>query len=242
MTRKDVKRFSLFSTWMSKLEARPQYSTTSSEGRQITLGQNSGVVEPSESHFFSIQASDWADDFEARDEVSTYLTLLLAYACVHLGALGLVFPTGAERLLWEISCIILIVVAGGLGVLFLIIPYTGEAKMSLTLRWNVHSRRSQDIENDGYTLRTHASPLKSPSRVAKWVVHAILCGDGGQWWVHSLNNTWKLLIVVPVGFVGVAYCIARVYLIVESFLSLRHVPIGVYQTPSGDFKSYIPHL
>jgi hypothetical protein len=40
----------------------------------------------------------------------------------------------------------------------------------------------------------------------------------------------------------VAYCVARVFLIVESFISLRHVPIEVYQTPTSNFMSYIPHL
>jgi hypothetical protein len=29
---------------------------------------------------------------------------------------------------------------------------------------------------------------------------------------------------------------------VESFISLRHVPIGVYQTPPTNFMGYIPHL
>lgn len=35
---------------------------------------------------------------------------------------------------------------------------------------------------------------------------------------------------------------ARVYIVVESFISLRHVPIGVYQTPDSNFMDYVPHL
>jgi hypothetical protein len=35
---------------------------------------------------------------------------------------------------------------------------------------------------------------------------------------------------------------ARIFVVVESFISLRHVPIGVYQTPPTNFMGYIPHL
>ena len=43
-------------------------------------------------------------------------------------------------------------------------------------------------------------------------------------------------------FFCVLYCAARIYVVLESFISLRHVPIGVYQNPSGNFINYIPHL
>lgn len=36
------------------------------------------------------------------------------------------------------------------------------------------------------------------------------------------------------------YALARVYIVVESFVSLRHVPIGVYLTPS--WLQMIPHV
>ncbi|KAH7418531.1 hypothetical protein BKA64DRAFT_202232 [Cadophora sp. MPI-SDFR-AT-0126] len=45
-----------------------------------------------------------------------------------------------------------------------------------------------------------------------------------------------LLIVVPL------YVSARVFLVVESFVSLRHVPSEVYQTPERSITNYIPHL
>jgi hypothetical protein len=35
---------------------------------------------------------------------------------------------------------------------------------------------------------------------------------------------------------------ARAYIVVESFISLRHVPFGVYQTPQGNIMDYVPHL
>jgi hypothetical protein len=45
------------------------------------------------------------------------------------------------------------------------------------------------------------------------------------------------------GFViTLLYIAARLFIVVESFISLRHMPIGVYQTPDTNFMSYIPHL
>jgi hypothetical protein len=35
---------------------------------------------------------------------------------------------------------------------------------------------------------------------------------------------------------------SRAYIVIESFISLRHVPIGVYQTPQGNIMDYVPHL
>jgi len=41
---------------------------------------------------------------------------------------------------------------------------------------------------------------------------------------------------------GIPYVAARAYIVVESFISLRHVPIGVYETPQLNFMTYVPHL
>ena len=39
----------------------------------------------------------------------------------------------------------------------------------------------------------------------------------------------------------VLYAFSRVFIVVESFISLRHVPIGVYEGGLG-WSKYIPHL
>jgi hypothetical protein len=50
------------------------------------------------------------------------------------------------------------------------------------------------------------------------------------------SSTWILVTIFPV------FLCARAYIVVESFISLRHVPIGVYQTPQGNIMDYVPHL
>jgi hypothetical protein len=62
----------------------------------------------------------------------------------------------------------------------------------------------------------------------------------GQMLEHSpkVDSPWGIIIFVFI-FLNTG---ARLYIVVESFISLRHVPVGVYQTPVVNFMNYIPHL
>jgi hypothetical protein len=51
-----------------------------------------------------------------------------------------------------------------------------------------------------------------------------------------------IIAVFAIIFVALLYIGARLFIVVESFISLRHVPVGVYLTPDTNFMSYIPHL
>ena len=70
----------------------------------------------------------------------------------------------------------------------------------------------------------------------------------GRWRSMSLavwRNLEDLICFVLFGlvFAAILLCFAaRIFVVVESFISLRHVPVGVYQTPPTNFMSYIPHL
>lgn len=69
---------------------------------------------------------------------------------------------------------------------------------------------------------------------------SFLFGHGHMWQLKISPEIFG--IALPLCIVGLVYCISRVYVVLESFISLRRVPIGVYQTPSGNFMNYIPHL
>jgi hypothetical protein len=62
-------------------------------------------------------------------------------------------------------------------------------------------------------------------------------------WLDSLPDVLRNVVrfMLPICFC-VLYCAARFYVVLESFISLRNVPVGVYETPSGNFINYIPHL
>jgi hypothetical protein len=56
------------------------------------------------------------------------------------------------------------------------------------------------------------------------------------------NKPWRILSLLGVGFFGVVYIASRAFIIVESFISLRHVPIDVYQTPNITYLGFVPHI
>jgi len=51
-----------------------------------------------------------------------------------------------------------------------------------------------------------------------------------------------LVLAIFVSAGTLLYIGARVFIVVESFISLRRVPIVVYQTPTTNFMGYIPPL
>ena len=80
--------------------------------------------------------------------------------------------------------------------------------------------------------------------LTKWC-RKIFLGNGGL----TLSKRFKAVVdfamemifastsVLPVPL----YIFARIFIVVESFISLRHVPIGVYEGGLG-WSKYIPHL
>lgn len=74
--------------------------------------------------------------------------------------------------------------------------------------------------------------FSSVVKMMKWSVDLIVYADGSVTKLGIVLNNLSVLVAAA----------ARVYIVVESFISLRHVPIGVYQTPDSNFMDYIPHL
>lgn len=244
LTRKDLKLFSSVSALVSKLEAcRKASPALESESlyaenqcrrtrcpdfwftarRYITL------------ECVSIRASNWIGGLLDSDVMHMHpaLTLLpLAYGCVHFGALGLIFPTRTEKLLWEISCIILIAAAVGLGILRLI--------KSIDKMFSKYRKIAPICRSDtcGWTYASALSLYQWACTAVQEILQT-LCGER---WTATLKEWEDNFSYLLLDVLILIYCVARVYLIVESFISLRHVPIGVYLTPTGNFMSYIPYL
>jgi hypothetical protein len=70
---------------------------------------------------------------------------------------------------------------------------------------------------------------------------------GWRLWMRSAVSEY-MLDLISWGFLSLILAAtilcfaARIFVVVESFISLRHVPVGVYQTPPTNFMGYIPHL
>jgi hypothetical protein len=81
------------------------------------------------------------------------------------------------------------------------------------------------------TLQDYQYFAKRVARALDWVME-LLSLDGSDFW---LKNVFGGIL-----FLGTCCVISRLYLVIESFISLRKVPVEVYQTP--DWTQWIPHL
>ena len=122
-------------------------------------------------------------------------TLAGIYGAVHFAARNFFFSTDHERILWIISCYIML--SGAMFPLVGVIVF-GGIKRTI----------------GGF--------------------HEVL-----------MNFLLVLMVVYLLGsllgiLLGVLYVAARIYIVFEAFLSLRHVPIGVYTIPA--WTNYFPHL
>lgn len=139
------------------------------------------------------------------------IMLLFAYGGVHLFAWNFGFPSSQERLLWRIAGLYLV----GTGALGTCVFF---ARDSIDHFLNAIDPRWRNAYISRYSLR---------ARPASYV--GSYCFDGFSWFADVL------LILLALGYVY-----SRLYIVLESFLSVRHLPIGVYA--AVPWANYIPHF
>jgi len=74
--------------------------------------------------------------------------------------------------------------------------------------------------------------LASLSARTWWVWYDVMSGQAPKW----LN----VVLGIVCGICGVAYLFSRAYLIIESFISLRHLPVAAYVVP--EWTLGVPHI
>jgi hypothetical protein len=132
------------------------------------------------------------------------------YGGLHAAAWHSFFPTEVEMWFWRVSSIII----AGSGLLF------AYGLVASSLWGIVHPGKYQSF------ARAHA-------RMFEWVLQVtLIVVDDWPW-----NSRFAKTYVVCLGTLSV---VSRLFLVVESFISLRKVPIEVYQTPN--WTQWIPHL
>ena len=169
---------------------------------------------------------------------STLWLLGSLYGGIHLALWNYDFSTPLERFLWRFSA----ATPGSASVLFLVvalllIAYDGYEKYS--------KRREQRAEESD---RNNAFQRATPSsRCADWrrKIFREFCSGVRYIWRRWCSYMFRIVVVLMFASVVVAavplYIFARTFIVVESFISLRHVPIGVYEGGLG-WSKYIPHL
>ncbi|KAF7886085.1 hypothetical protein EAF00_010188 [Botryotinia globosa] len=231
-TYKDVRRLNLAAKYIkespqsSKLKATPCKSNTISFNEKIeaslkpTFKFAKGMKTP-----LALKAPNMSGTmFKSAQNEATYLSAAMAiipalYGSVHLGALTMLFPSTIERFLWKLSCYYLIAAAGLFGA------------------WSLLKYMDKQIAR---LFKMRSTPLD------KWEVFR---GEYGykfegkiQKTVLGLLSSFHYIKLLVLGLGGAAYVAARMYIVIESFVSLRHVPVGVYQTPALNFMGNLPHV
>ncbi|KAL8838364.1 MAG: hypothetical protein Q9170_002171 [Blastenia crenularia] len=144
------------------------------------------------------------------------------YAAIHLALWNYTFPTPVERTLWRVSATTLLAIPM-LALVPALIIYAYQQIRESRLRETKHADNGTNLESN--------VPLSS---------------DPPQYDEDGFSYPTKTKLVLIIGVVLVFYLVvalylfSRIFIIVESFLSLRHVPKGVYVDIG--WPKYIPHL
>jgi hypothetical protein len=197
ITAKDILRYERIMTWINSRDGQRSEIEIFSycDGRYPQESFRKGLKRYSNNipigDSFMKQRGDPNHYLRVAQILSASMILPITYGGIHLTAWNFEFPTYIEKLLWQISCFIIMGSLPAVGVFLLLAA--GVAK---------------PFEH-----------LKLPKIATKIP---------------------KAFFFFVVGLMMLAYAASRAYVIVESFISLRHLPIGAYVIPT--WVQVIPHL
>ncbi|KAL8772297.1 MAG: hypothetical protein Q9209_002509 [Squamulea sp. 1 TL-2023] len=187
------------------------------------------------------------EEFELGPTAAVMVLPGLLYGGLHLTLWFHDFPTYVEKLLWRISAVTLIAVPmTAAALLFVRTAYqralqakaasdkntrsaNGKSKTQQLLDPEVAQPSGSIVNKDAGDLRSDKEPVD---------------GLNDKTFIDKISACCRMdLITMTIAFLCLTtllYIFSCVFIIVESFISLRHVPIGVY-TDVG-WSKYIPHL
>ncbi|RPB06944.1 hypothetical protein P167DRAFT_530476 [Morchella conica CCBAS932] len=165
--------------------------------------------------FQSDRKGDILDDIHVSN-IFPAILILLAYGACHAAAWNTHFPSPVERLLWRISSVVIAVVPAY--ALFLVTLDNGDHD---TL-WNILTLFMFKMLNlfDGVG-RVHIMGINLNIR-------------------EIYKRTFSVLVFTPLFIICLAVPVGRLYLFIESFLSLRSLPYGSFD--STPWEDYFPHF
>lgn len=157
--------------------------------------------------------------------------LCILYGAVHLTLWNYEFATPMEMLLWRISGITILAVPSLLFATFI----------ALVLAYAVREcwkQRSKKKRSDSHTRSSTSLGKKRLNTFLASVCDWSQMILGGLFFYICAFLVIILVIAIIAG--ALLFAFARVFIVVESFISLRHVPLGVYVYVG--WAKYIPHL
>ncbi|KAL9101280.1 MAG: hypothetical protein Q9163_003452 [Psora crenata] len=136
--------------------------------------------------------------------------VILAYCCLHFIAWNFGFPTRIERIFWRASCLVIVITS----FIFLACEtYQDGHRLGRWDRWYI----KLFPKREGTLARMNTMEKRKRER--------------------EFVPLWELIVMSPV---TMFYTLARTYIVVEVFVSLRALPPGAFNTV--EWSNFIPHL
>lgn len=230
---------------------RDVYFTTSHAGRSLAVDEVAAIQSAERNRhilviqgFFHVLVGKKHIRWKPAPMILAGTSML--YAALHLALWTYEFPTTAEKLLWRISASTLLAIPT-LALFYLLASIAYHHVISRSTRT---SQERVDHELQSASTVSDAGPATNTQLHTDLEENATSTSSarkkanppGPDGYIYPTSTTvslieWGAIAILP--FV-LLYLFSRVFIIVESFLSLRHVPIGVYT--SVGWSKYIPHL
>jgi hypothetical protein len=195
-----------------------------SDGNERVLTIRASVTSTPSNDLDGWRGSNWLTRSSVMSTDIIFITGLLVagsfYGGVHLLAWNSPFPTTTERRLWQISCLI---ITSPLAIFIAVVGLYYLSRFVKMLRFL-----------ECLMMMCRAVRLETP---IQWF-HAQLCKP--IWRFLGPFFSSELFIGICVTPIILVYFAARVYLIVECFINIAHLPDAVFKEPA--WSQYIPHF
>ena len=146
----------------------------------------------------------------ASNDAILLFLVILVYCCLHFIAWHFSFPTHTERILWRVGCITIVATS----FIFLACEtYQDGHRIGRWERWYIKMFPKQA----GNIARVDT--MEKRRREMEFI------------------PLWEVIIMSPVTMI---YTLARTYIVVEVFVSLRSLPSGAFD--SVQWSNYVPHF
>ncbi|KAK0736188.1 hypothetical protein B0T21DRAFT_366457 [Apiosordaria backusii] len=167
---------------------------------------------------------DPREGLSAAPSLIVFLACGVAYGGIHAAAWNNYYSTIYEEMMWKTSCICVASYSAAIGFLA-----TGLFWMEHNYEKKYGYENYESLEQREAEMRTSTTLVRFRNIIRSFSPHSMSYRPWLFWPGAVLLGTATLL-----------YLAARVLLVVEGFISLRDVPLSVYQTP--DWTRYLPHL
>ena len=146
----------------------------------------------------------------ASKDTFVLFTVIMAYCCLHFIAWKFFFPTHIEKILWRVGCITIVATT----FIFLACEsYQDGHRLGRWQRWYLKLFPKNPVH------LARVDTMEKKRREMEFI------------------PLWEVVIMSPVTIV---YTLARTYIIVEVFVSLRSLPSGAFN--SVNWSNFIPHV